>query len=271
MMGNATDMRIVTWNINSLRLRLPLLARLGEDLRPDIICLQETKVPDDLFPADAIRELGYTHTLYRGMKAYNGVAILSRVALTSLDDTPDWCGRGDCRHIAASFYLDGEAVELHNFYIPAGGDIPDPEANPKFAHKLAFVDEATAWFAGRTNRRTILVGDLNIAPLEQDVWSHKQLLTVVSHTPPETTRLLAWQENGFVDAMRHFVPADEKLYTWWSYRNRDWKASNRGRRLDHVWITADLTDHLAGMTVLRDARDWPTTSDHVPVAVDFRD
>ncbi|MBB2186357.1 exodeoxyribonuclease III [Gluconacetobacter liquefaciens] len=271
MMGNATDMRIMTWNINSLRLRLPLLARLGEELRPDIICLQETKVADDLFPADAVRDLGYTHTFYRGMKAYNGVAILSRVALTSLDGTPDWCGRGDCRHIAASFSLGGETVDLHNFYIPAGGDIPDPEANPKFAHKLAFVDEATAWFADRPNRRTILVGDLNIAPLEQDVWSHKQLLNVVSHTPPETTRLLAWQACGFVDAMRHFVPSDQKLYTWWSYRNRDWKASNRGRRLDHVWITPDLTEHLASMTVLQDVRDWPTTSDHVPVAVDFRD
>lgn len=268
-MGNGTDMRIVTWNINSLRLRLKLLERLGEELRPDIVCLQETKVPDELFPDEAVRALGYVHIQHRGMKSYNGVAILSRVPLTPLDGTPDWCARSDCRHIAASFALGGASVELHNFYVPAGGDVPDPEANPKFAHKLAFVDEATSWFTGRPSRRTILVGDLNIAPLEQDVWSHRQLLDVVSHTPPETTRLQAWLACGFVDAMRHFVPPEEKLYTWWSYRNRDWKASNRGRRLDHVWVTPDLAASLQNMTVLRDARDWPTTSDHVPVAMDF--
>ncbi|GBQ30468.1 exodeoxyribonuclease III [Gluconacetobacter azotocaptans DSM 13594] len=273
-MGNAPHMRIVTWNINSLRLRLPLLARLCAELQPDIVCLQETKVPDDLFPADAVRKLGFAHIHHRGMKSYNGVAILSRVALIPLDDTPDWCTRSDCRHIAASFDMGGQPVELHNFYVPAGGDIPDPEANPKFAHKLAFVDEAHAWFTGRDNRRAILVGDLNIAPLEQDVWNHRQLLKVVSHTPPETARLLAWQACGFVDAMRHFVPADEKLYTWWSYRNRNWTESNpdrwtRGRRLDHVWVTPDLTTSLKDMMVLRETRDWPTTSDHVPVVVDF--
>ena len=80
--------------------------------------------------------------------------------------------------------------------------------------------------------RSVLVGDLNIAPMEQDVWSHKQLLDVVSHTPPETEGLNAWMHAGFVDAVRHFVPAEQKLYTWWSYRNQDWRRSNRGRRLD---------------------------------------
>ena len=117
--------------------------------------------------------------------------------------------------------------------------------------------------------RAILVGDLNIAPLEHDVWSHRQLLSVVSHTPVETAALLAWQANGWVDALRHFVPPDEKLFTWWSYRNRDWRLSNRGRRLDHVWMTPDLMGRLRGHTVLRDARDWERGSDHVPVAVEI--
>lgn len=106
-------------------------------------------------------------------------------------------------------------------------------------------------------------------PLEQDVWSHKQLLRIVSHTPAETERLLAWQQTGFIDAMREFVPPDEKLYTWWSYRNRNWSASNRGRRLDHVWVTPDLQDALRGMEVLRTARDWEKPSDHVPVLIDI--
>ena len=89
-----------------------------------------------------------------------------------------------------------------------------------------------------------MVGDLNIAPLEHDVWSHKQLLDVVSHTPPETEGLNAWLNTGFIDAVRHFVPENEKLYTWWSYRNRDWRVANRGRRLDHIWVTPDLKTRL---------------------------
>jgi exodeoxyribonuclease-3 len=123
--------------------------------------------------------------------------------------------------------------------------------------------------AGPGLARTILVGDLNIAPLEHDVWSHQQLLNVVSHTPPETAGLLAWQGTGFVDAVRHFVPEDEKLFTWWSYRNRDWRLSDRGRRLDHVWVTLDLQGALRRHVVLRDARDWDRGSDHVPVCVEL--
>ena len=263
-------LRIATWNINSLRLRLTLLARLIEALDPDVLCLQETKVSDDLFPAGAPVELGYPHVAFRGMKAYNGVAIFSRLPFAALDVAPDWCGRGDCRHLAVALELAGGPVELHNFYVPAGGDVPDPVANPKFAHKLDFVAEATNWFAARPPLdRTVLVGDLNIAPLPRDVWSHRQLLDVVSHTPAETAGLLAWQRTGFIDAVRHFVPEDEKLFTWWSYRNRDWRASDRGRRLDHVWVSPDLERALVRQTVLADARDWPQASDHVPVCVEL--
>ena len=115
-------------------------------------------------------------------------------------------------------------------------------------------------------RPAILVGDLNVAPMEQDVWSHKQLLKVVSHTPMETDRLEAIiGSGGWNDVARHFVPADEKLYTWWSYRARDWRLSNRGRRLDHIWVTQPLTDRLKGIEIVTDARGWPRPSDHVPV------
>jgi len=165
----------------------------------------------------------------------------------------------------------GGPVELHNFYVPPGGDIPDREANPKFGHKLDFVAEATRWFAGRGARRAVLVGDLNIAPLEHDVWSHKQLLDVVSHTPIEVEGLLGWQKAaGWHDALRHFVPEDQKLYTWWSYRARDWRAADRGRRLDHVWVSDDLAGKLSRHHVLKDARDWPQASDHVPVLVELQ-
>jgi exodeoxyribonuclease-3 len=263
-------LRIATWNINSLRLRLPLLERLAEALDPDVLCLQETKVPDALFPAEGPAALGYPFVAFRGMKGYNGVAILSRLPLAPLDTAPDWCAKGDCRHLAVSIDLPGGPLELHDFYVPAGGDIPDRAANPKYGHKLDFVAEATAWFAARPPLlRTVLVGDLNIAPLEHDVWSHRQLLDVVSHTPAETAGLLAWQRTRFVDAVRHFVPAEEKLFTWWSYRNRDWRASDRGRRLDHIWVSPDLLPALRQQTVLKDARDWPQGSDHVPVCVEL--
>lgn len=264
-------LRVATWNINSLRLRLPLLERLVAALDPDIICLQETKVPDELFPDAAPATFGYPYVARRGMKGYNGVAVLSRLPLRVDEAAPDWCGKGDCRHLAVRLDVPGasEPVELHDFYVPAGGDVPDPAANPKFAHKLAFVEEATAWFAAQPPRRCVLVGDLNIAPQEHDVWSHRQLLDVVSHTPQEVERMAAWQATGFTDTARHFVPADQKLYTWWSYRNRDWRTSDRGRRLDHIWVSPDLKPGLRAHTVLKDARDWPQASDHVPVCVEM--
>ena len=258
---------IATWNINSLRLRQAHLPTIIAELAPDIVCLQETKVPDDLFPENLAANTGFQHIVMRGMKGYNGVAILSRLSLALIPDTPDWCAKNDCRHIAASVDVQGEPVILHNFYVPAGGDIPDREQNDKYGHKLDFVAEARGHFAAYPPRRAILVGDLNIAPLEHDVWSHKQLLTVVSHTPPEVAGLNAWMAEGFTDALRHFVPPEEKLYTWWSYRNKDWEASNRGRRLDHVWVTHDLKDRLVSHRILKSARNWEQPSDHVPVAV----
>lgn len=261
-------MRIVSWNINSVRLRTHLYPLLKNKLSPDIICFQETKTPDEHFPFEVFKELGYPHIHIHGMKSYNGQAIVSKYPFVSTD-IHHRCEREDCRHIVAKF----EDFELHNLYIPAGGDEPDPEINDKFAHKLAFVDEMAGWFKKHYNANDNLValGDFNIAPLEHDVWSHKQLLNVVSHTPPETERLKKMQDSlGWVDCSREFVPEDEKCYTWWSYRNRDWKKSNRGRRLDHIWVTQPLKDKLKDHVILSEARDWEKPSDHAPVMVEMR-
>ena len=262
-------MRLVTWNINSVRLRLDLVAQLARDWSPDVICLQETKCPDELFPRDALAKIGYSHQAIIGMKGYHGVAILSRLPIVKSGHI-HWCDKEDCRHVFAT--LPG-GTELHNLYIPAGGDIPDPDENDKFAHKLSFLREQTRWWKGRGKaRKRILVGDLNVAPLETDVWSHKQLLDVVSHTPIEVKLLAGLQKaHAWVDAVRHFVPPEQKLFSWWSYRAQDWRASDRGRRLDHVWVTPDLVERLKGTAILKDARDWARASDHVPVVVDFED
>jgi exodeoxyribonuclease-3 len=262
-------LRIATWNINSVRLRIDLVRRFVAGWSPDVLCLQETKTRNATFPKDELEALGYRHRLIHGMKGYNGVAILSRLPFAA-GRRRRWCERADCRHLVARFE---SGLELHNFYVPAGGDLPDPEANPKFAHKLRFLDEMGAWFAARPNdarRPLMLLGDLNVAPLETDVWSHKQMLRVVSHTPVEVEKLNRAQASiGWVDAARRFVPPQERLYSWWSYRARNWAASDRGRRLDHIWVTEPLAPALARAEIVKEARGWSLPSDHVPVLVDI--
>jgi exodeoxyribonuclease-3 len=259
-----------TWNINSVRLRIDLVAKFIKAVRPDVLCLQETKCPDDKFPLKRLRRLGYDHIALNGQKGYHGVVVASRLPFETTA-IQSFCGKSDCRHISIAL---GERaglrdpITLHNFYVPAGGDIPDPELNPKFAHKLAFLDEmhANATLRPSLSERSIIVGDLNVAPLECDVWSHKQLLTVVSHTPIECEKLTKVQNaGGWVDAVRNFVPAPEKLYTWWSYRAPDWAAADKGRRLDHIWVAPALADRLSAIKVLKASRGWARPSDHVPV------
>ena len=261
-------MKIATWNINSVRLRIENVLRFLHDEQPDILCLQETKAQDTDFPLKAFHDAGYIHTAFSGEKSYNGVAFISRVPLKKIHIL-GWAGKNDKRHIAAE--LDGGVI-LHNFYVPAGGDIPDRNENPKFGHKLDFVDDVREWFKKNASKNApmILVGDLNIAPLEHDVWSHKQLLNIVSHTPIEVEKLTRLQEGlGWVDAGRHFVSPKEKLYSWWSYRNQDWRKSDRGRRLDHIWITQPLQKSLKNTKIMRELRDWEKPSDHVPVVVEI--
>jgi exodeoxyribonuclease-3 len=263
--------KITTWNINSVRLRIDLVARFLKSARPDVLCLQETKCPDDAFPLKRFKRLGYEHSALHGQKGYHGVAVLSRLPFEH-SSRQTFCGKNDCRHVSVTL---GERanlrdpITLHNFYVPAGGDEPDPEINPKFQHKLAFLDEMRAHQALRPAKaeRAILVGDLNVAPLEHDVWSHKQMLKVVSHTPVECEKLnAARQSGGWVDTMRVLTPEPEKLYTWWSYRAMDnWKIADRGRRLDHVWTSDALAGQVSSIGIAKAYRGAARPSDHVPV------
>jgi len=269
-MITSMPLTITTWNINSVRLRIDLVAKFLKSARPDILCLQETKCPDDAFPLKRFTRLGYAHAALNGQKGYHGVAVLSRLPFETVE-VQSFCGKSDCRHV--SIVLGERAglsdpLTLHNFYVPAGGDEPDPAVNPKFEHKLAFLDEMRAHKGLRPEKsqRAILVGDLNVAPLEHDVWSHKQMLKVVSHTPVECEKLtLARQAGGWIDSMRVLTPEPEKLYTWWSYRAADWRAADRGRRLDHVWTSDALADRVTAIAIAKNYRGATRPSDHVPV------
>lgn len=262
-------MKLATWNINSVRLRLNLVTRFLRAEQPDVLCLQETKVVNDLFPGRRLAELGYVHQAIHGQKGYHGVAILSRIPFRESGPS-SLCGKEDCRHMRVVLE---NGVELHNFYVPAGGDIPDPAVNEKFAHKLQFLREMRTMFEARCDSAAtpvVLVGDLNVAPLENDVWSHKQLLDVVSHTPVEVDLLNnAIGAFGWIDVTRNFVPETEKIYSWWSYRAQDWETSDRGRRLDHVWTSPALKGAATAHAILKKARGWKQPSDHVPVMVEF--
>lgn len=257
-----------------MRLRIDQVVRFLDEHAPDVLCLQETKCREEEFPAKAFRAAGYEHMAIHGQKAYHGSAIVSRHPLTDIERI-DFCGMGDARHVAASAQLKSavggaNAVRIHSLYVPAGGDEPNTEINPKFDHKLRFVAEMAQNLQADSALPTLIAGDLNIAPYEQDVWSHKQLLKVVSHTPVETELFeKTRQALSYTDTMRRHVAMDEKLYTWWSYRAKDWAASNRGRRLDHVWTCPKWAERSTGINIYSDARSWTKASDHAPVLVDY--
>lgn len=266
-------MRIVSWNINSVRLREPLALQLMDELKPDVICLQETKCPNDSFPEKAFKKAGFAHIAKNGIKGYHGVATLSKHEIIDQSHV-DFCGKQDGRHMHTTVNVKGTPVAIHNFYVPAGGDEPDREVNEKFGHKLDFLAEMTKIFKKQAKQKdapqAVLLGDLNIAPGEHDVWSSKQLKNVVSHTALEIETLARVQASlDWDDVARRFVPPEEKLYSWWSYRARDWAASDRGRRLDHIWVTPGLSQRVSSYGVLRAARGWERPSDHAPIYIDL--
>lgn len=256
---------LATWNINSVRLRADLVSRLLAEEAPDVLCLQECKSPVEKIPLDVFKARGYEHIVARGQKGYNGVAILSKLPIVDAGDK-DFAALKHARHVAATLE---NGVTVHDFYVPAGGDKPDREVNEKFGQKLDYLTEMRDWFHAEKPHKSILVGDLNIAPREDDVWNHKQLLKVVSHTPVEVEHLAQAQDAGnWVDITRQDIP-EGNLYSWWSYRSPDWDAADKGRRLDHIWATPDISNAGHGSRILRDVRGWGKPSDHAPVFATF--
>lgn len=260
-----TSISIASWNINSVRARIAIVEKFLVEEQPDILCLQETKVECGLFPTEMFHRLGYQHIVTNGQRMHHGVATISRIPLSNVRKY-DWQANGEARHIGVTLPT---GQQLDNVYIPAGGDIPDRELNPKFGQKLDFLARMTSWSSELT-APTIITGDFNIAPLPTDVWNHKALLGVVSHTPLEVETLSRLQSAAnWVDLGRHFVDPETPLFTWWSYRAKDWAASNRGRRLDHMWTTPDLLPNAVSHRIVQPARSWEKPSDHIPLITEF--
>jgi exodeoxyribonuclease-3 len=259
------SLRVASWNINSVRARVEIVERFLKEEAPDILCLQETKVIDEMFPKPFFHGLGYDHVLLCGQRMHHGVAIVSKLPLQE-EARHDWQANGEARHLGVRLDC---GIRIENVYVPAGGDVPDRAVNSKFGQKLDFVERMTRW-SETCRSPTLLVGDLNIAPLECDVWSHKQLLGVVSHTPVEVEALTKLQaSNSWVDLGRRFHPAPGRLFTWWSYRSPDWTKNDRGRRLDHMWATPDVAALAIGHSVHEPCRNWTRPSDHVPLVTEF--
>lgn len=262
---------VATWNINSARLRLPIIERYLGDHAPDILCLQEIKCQEHQFPAEALAKLGYEHQAVCGQKGYHGVATVSRVPIREYS-RHDWQANGEARHVGVEVVgaeVDGKPMRVDNVYVPAGGDEPDREKNPKFGQKLDFLARMTDW-AKAIEAPTLIVGDFNIAPMESDVWNHKQLLKVVSHTPIEVETLQSFKDaHGWVDLGREFIRDPDRYYSWWSYRSKDWRVNDRGRRLDHMWASPALAAKATGHRLLEDARSWEKPSDHIPLVTEF--
>jgi len=264
-------LRVASWNVNSVRLRAEQVARLVSEQGIDVLCLQEIKCRESEFPVQALAEAGLSHLRIRGQKGWHGVAIASRLPI---EDAPalEACREGHARCVGAKV----AGIEIQNFYIPAGGDTPDVAENPKFAHKLDFFSRLTVHLGRRDPGAPLIVaGDLNVAPGENDVWNHRFMSRVVSHTPIEVEAMAALQASlGFIDLAREAVPEPAKLFSWWSYRAADFRLSNRGLRLDHIWVSPGLRQaafRLGGASarVHDEARGWARPSDHAPVSVDL--
>lgn len=264
-------LRICTWNVNSVRLRVEQIARFVAEQAPDVLCMQEIKCQTGEFPREAFEAMGLPHLAIAGQKGWHGVATASR---RPLEPGEDWlpCREGHARAVSVRV----EGIEIQNFYIPAGGDIPDRRENPKFDHKLDFLDRITRAAAARgPDAPLLLTGDFNVAPGEFDVWSHKQMLKVVSHTPIELEAIEKLRASArFIDLVRQTTPDPQKLFSWWSYRAADFRASNRGLRLDHLWATPALHarafSHPEARAVVHDdVRAWDRPSDHAPVTADL--
>jgi exodeoxyribonuclease-3 len=257
-------MRIATYNVNGVNGRLPVLLRWLEEERPDIVCLQELKAPDDKFPQEAIGALGY-EALWHGQKSWNGVAILSRVGTIhetrrGLPDDPD---PAQSRYLEAAI----NGVLVAGLYLPNG----NPRPGPKFDYKLAWferlIDHAATLLA--TGAPVVLAGDFNVMPTDLDVYKPERWRDDALFAPEVRALYARLVAQGWTDSLRHLHPG-EAIYTFWDYF-RNAYGRDAGLRIDHLLLSPALAPGLAAAGVDRHVRGWEKTSDHAPTWIELAD
>jgi exodeoxyribonuclease-3 len=257
-------MKIATYNVNGVNARLPVLLRWLAESRPDVVCLQELKAPQEKFPLNAIRDVGY-HAVWHGQKSWNGVAILARGV------EPVEAGRGlpgDSEDMQ-SRYIEGTVggVRVGCLYLPNG----NPAPGPKFDYKLRWFDRLAAYAADLVARPepVVLAGDYNVIPEEIDVYRPESWVDDALFRPESREAYRRLLAQGWTDAVRHLHPG-ERVYTFWDYMRTSW-ARNAGLRIDHVLLNAAAAKRLAVAGVDRDVRGWEKTSDHAPTWIELGD
>ena len=255
-------MKVASWNVNSLRVRLPQVLQWLTTADPDILVLQETKMTDDQFPEAEIREAGY-HVVYSGQKTYNGVAILSKLEPKSvLFDIPDL--EDPQRRIAAAMIGDVQVLDL---YVVNGSEV----GSDKFAYKLDWLEKVTAWVAANKReeqQKFIILGDFNIAPTDRDVHNPKSWHEKILCSTPERNALRKLLELGFSDSFRLFEQDDE-VWSWWDYRSGGLE-NNKGLRIDLILSSDLLAQQCTACYVDKEPRTWERPSDQAPVVAEYR-
>lgn len=255
-------MDIVTWNVNSLRARMPRVLEFLETRQPDVVCLQETKVVDDLFPAEPLEALGY-QIAYHGQKTYNGVAILSKVGLENVaKGMPDDGEDAEARVIAATV---GDVLLL-NLYVVNGKQVGDV----KYEHKLDWMVRVASYIQDEfpVTEKVVVTGDFNVTFDDRDVHDPDAWRDKILCSTPERDALAYMMQPGLVDAFRHFE-SEGGHYTWWDFRTRGF-ARGQGLRIDHFLVSEPALAAATGVRVDLEARDGEKPSDHAPVILTLK-
>ncbi len=248
---------IVTWNINSIRMRLPLLVEWLKETAPDIVLLQETKVMDDQFPKEAIEDLQYNIVMF-GQKTFNGVAILSKHPIEDVTKGIPGFQDEQARYIEAVI----RGMRVASVYVPNGMEV----GSDKYAYKLKFLTHLYQHVKTLLTYDEALAigGDFNIAPSDQDVYDPEAWREKILCSTPEREKLRALMYLGLTDALRTMHAEEKELYTWWDYRGGSWQ-NNFGMRIDHFLLSPQAADHLEFASVEKKIRGLEKSSDHAPV------
>lgn len=257
--GTSDFMKIVTWNVNSIKARREHVEDYLDRIAPDVLCLQELKCVDEMVPREIFESRGYFVESH-GQKTYNGVLIASMAPLEDVHRGLEGGDEGQARLIAATTY----GTRIVNLYCPQGSDVE----SPKFAYKLGFYDVLNPWLGQEIakHKDVIALGDFNIAPHPDDVWDVEEMTDQVSYHPLEHK---AWAELlalGFFDSGKPFLPS--RTFTFWDYRQMSFRRK-RGMRIDHVVATEELHERAVAAEVHRDERKKEKPSDHAPLMVTF--